>query len=380
MTRQQVFNRYGGIAVAAMLSGAAVIGAALASAQPGGAVFQSALASALAERPAVARPSRSSLAKQRARMAAKRPPPKNLAVSAVPRTVPPVAAPPAAVPFAAPMPGAAAEAPRASDNPYLAYRQAQPEAPTPAAVAPATASPGVPAAFPPWPPQPAASDLRAMPPAVVAPPVAVKPDVAVASRPASGNPYLAYRLAQPEAAPPVAFAPVTAPQALPSWRARPSSPPVSAAQTLAPTALAALPPASVAAVTPPPPVAAYAPPRETRNPYLPAAPVATDGGTAGAQAARPAAQPPTSFSGVYLGSMQLVAPVRPPMDQAILPTFRKVYPTGDKPLMVVTFKCPTELVGVTPLPTKALHGLVDLGMGALNSSNLLPFNLQQVCQ
>ncbi len=287
MKRQQFFYGYGGIAVAAMLFAAAAIGAALASAQSAGAVSQSALASALAERAAVVRPSRSSLAKQRARMAAKRPPPKNLA----PNPVPPLAAVAPSV-AATVMSGAAAEAPRASDNPYLAYRQAQPAAPTPAAVAPATA-----------------------------------------------------------------------PQALPSWPARPSSPPVSAAQTLAPTALAALPP-----------------PRETRNPYLPAAPAATDGGTAGAQAARPAAQPPTSFSGVYLGGLQLVAPVRPPMDQAILPTFKKVYPTGEKPLMVVTFKCPTELVGVTPLPTKALHGLVDLGMGALNSSNLLPFNLQQVCQ
>ncbi len=129
-----------------------------------------------------------------------------------------------------------------------------------------------------------------------------------------------------------------------------------------------------------PPAVAYAPAGAGRNPYLPAAPAAVDDGGTGAQAARPAPEAPTSFSGVYLGGMQLVAPVRPPMDQAILPTFRKVYPTGDKPLMVVTFKCPTELVGVTPLPTKALHDLVDLGMGALNSSNLLPFNLQQVCQ
>ena len=82
----------------------------------------------------------------------------------------------------------------------------------------------------------------------------------------------------------------------------------------------------------------------------------------------------------YFNSFQLISPVRPPSDQSILPTFKKVYPTGEKPLVVVTFKCPTELVGITPLPTKALHGLVDLGMGALNSSNLLSFNMQQVCQ
>jgi hypothetical protein len=82
----------------------------------------------------------------------------------------------------------------------------------------------------------------------------------------------------------------------------------------------------------------------------------------------------------YFSGFQLISPVRPPSDQSILPTFKKVYPTGEKPLVVVTFKCPTELVGITPLPTKALHGLVDLGMGALNSSNLLSFNMQQVCQ
>lgn len=118
------------------------------------------------------------------------------------------------------------------------------------------------------------------------------------------------------------------------------------------------------------------------NPYLAyqqealAAPVAAARETPGRDAPRGNANPVSQ----YFNSFQLISPVRPPADQSILPTFKKVYPTGEKPLVVVTFKCPTELVGITPLPTKALHGLVDLGMGALNSSNLLSFNMQQVCQ
>ncbi len=66
--------------------------------------------------------------------------------------------------------------------------------------------------------------------------------------------------------------------------------------------------------------------------------------------------------------------------QSILPTFKKVYPTGEKPLVVVTFKCPTELIGITPIPTKILHEVVNGGMNIVNATNLLSFNLQQVCQ
>lgn len=70
----------------------------------------------------------------------------------------------------------------------------------------------------------------------------------------------------------------------------------------------------------------------------------------------------------------------PSSDESILPTIKKVQPTGEKPLYVLTFKCPTELIGIVPPPTKALHWLVTTGMDAINSSNLLPFNMQQVCQ
>jgi hypothetical protein len=76
----------------------------------------------------------------------------------------------------------------------------------------------------------------------------------------------------------------------------------------------------------------------------------------------------------------LGVPGLPLEGQSILPRITTVYPTGEKPLVVLTFKCPTELIGVTPLPTKALHDLVTLAMDGLNRSNLLAFNLQQVCQ
>lgn len=81
------------------------------------------------------------------------------------------------------------------------------------------------------------------------------------------------------------------------------------------------------------------------------------------------------------GDIRRALPSMPPLaDESILPTVKKVYPTGDKPLYVLTFKCPTELVGIVPPPTKVLHWLVSSGMDAINSSNLLPFNMQQVCQ
>lgn len=73
-------------------------------------------------------------------------------------------------------------------------------------------------------------------------------------------------------------------------------------------------------------------------------------------------------------------PGLPPEGLSLLPVIKTVYPTGEKPLVIVTFKCPTELVGITPLPTKALHDIVTWGMDSINSTNLLAFNMQQVCQ
>jgi hypothetical protein len=64
---------------------------------------------------------------------------------------------------------------------------------------------------------------------------------------------------------------------------------------------------------------------------------------------------------------------------SILPKIKTVYPTGEKPLKVLTFKCPTELVGITTPPIKLLRAGVDLAMDGINRTDLLPFNMQQVC-
>lgn len=73
-------------------------------------------------------------------------------------------------------------------------------------------------------------------------------------------------------------------------------------------------------------------------------------------------------------------PHLPSPDIDILPSVTKVYPTGERPMYVLTFKCPTELVGITPPPTKALRWLISSGMDAVNSTNMLSFSMQQVCQ
>lgn len=65
--------------------------------------------------------------------------------------------------------------------------------------------------------------------------------------------------------------------------------------------------------------------------------------------------------------------------RSLLPTITKVYPTGEKPMVVVTFNCPTELAGIATPSTKILHTVFDLGFGAINATNILPWTLQQVC-
>jgi hypothetical protein len=110
----------------------------------------------------------------------------------------------------------------------------------------------------------------------------------------------------------------------------------------------------------------YAPTRPAVNPYLayqqPMAPVN-----------------PADNARQIIGNIKAALPSLPE-GQSLLPSIKKVYPTGEKPLVVVTFKCPTELIGITPIPTKILHDVVDGGMNVVNATNLLSFNLQQVCQ
>lgn len=147
-----------------------------------------------------------------------------------------------------------------------------------------------------------------------------------------------------------------------------------------------------------PPAPPYLP-RGGENPYLPksaARVTAPDGGGAPRPAApvptivaAPSAPPapgaftapaPSAAGTGVLGALGHALPILPDSGRDILPTIKKVYPTGEKPLVVVSFKCPTELVGVTPPTIKLLHDAVSLGMDGLNKSNLLSFNLQQVCQ
>jgi hypothetical protein len=85
--------------------------------------------------------------------------------------------------------------------------------------------------------------------------------------------------------------------------------------------------------------------------------------------------------GQAFGDIRALLPTLPPLaDVSILPKITKVQPTGEKPLYVLTFKCPTEVIGIVPPPIKVLHNLVTMGMDAINSTDLLPFNMQQVCQ
>ena len=62
-------------------------------------------------------------------------------------------------------------------------------------------------------------------------------------------------------------------------------------------------------------------------------------------------------------------------------SWNTVYPTGARPLWVLTLKCPTEAAfGVAPPPVKLVHVALTAVMDGLNSTKLLPIDLQQVCR
>lgn len=62
-----------------------------------------------------------------------------------------------------------------------------------------------------------------------------------------------------------------------------------------------------------------------------------------------------------------------------LPKIKKVQPTGERPMLVVSLKCPTEALGVATPSTKILHGAVDMALTGVNATNVLPWSIQQVC-
>lgn len=109
------------------------------------------------------------------------------------------------------------------------------------------------------------------------------------------------------------------------------------------------------------------------NPYQ-AAPPVPHAPVAPASSPGPATSPQAS-GGFKPGLPQISL-----FEQSILPKVQTVYPTGEKPLVVVTFKCPTELVGIDTPSTLILHKVVNGGMDLINKTNLLSFNMQQVCQ
>jgi hypothetical protein len=169
------------------------------------------------------------------------------------------------------------------------------------------------------------------------------------------------------AAPVVAVAAAAAvAEAIAPAAAKISLPPPVAAQAAEPAVVA--PVAKIAPVmpTPPKPVAA------ANNAYL-------FNSFANLQSFIPG-NPISGISNAFSGLKSLLPAMPSLADESILPTIKKVFPTGEKPLYVLTFKCPTELIGIVPAPTKLLHWLVTSGMDAINSSDLLPFNMQQVCQ
>lgn len=158
-----------------------------------------------------------------------------------------------------------------------------------------------------------------------------------------------------------------------------------AAVVVSPAASAPTLPAAAAPSYPPP---TYTPPVYTprpvsiiggrgENPYLPRP---QPRGTGAERAVEPVATAPKAASGGFFSGLIPSIPLLPDSGQSILPKITKVYPTGEKPLVVVSFKCPTEVVGITPPTIKLLHGAVDLGMAGINKTDLLSFDLQQVCQ
>lgn len=234
-------------------------------------------------------------------------------------------------------------APPAWVNPYLAYRQ--PVAPATPWTPPTFQIPQIPQfAAPAWVNPIQSAPLAALPtpwtpPAFQAPVPAPAPVWA-------GNPYLAYQ---------------RAPAPAPVVRAEPEKP-AAVVQAPAPQVAQAAPSLSSDRIAVP-----AATPWSTPTPAIAVKPTGNTAAT-------------NSLGQIWDSLKSTLLPSMPPSDQAILPTIKTVYPTGEKPLKVLTFKCPTELIGVTPLPTKALHELVNVAFDGINRADLLPFNMQQVCQ
>jgi hypothetical protein len=63
-----------------------------------------------------------------------------------------------------------------------------------------------------------------------------------------------------------------------------------------------------------------------------------------------------------------------------LPSIKKVYPTGEKPLLVINLKCPAEvLVGESFAIPNVMRSALNMVFLGIADTNLLSFNIQVVC-
>lgn len=138
-----------------------------------------------------------------------------------------------------------------------------------------------------------------------------------------------------------------------------------------------MPPSSV----PVPVIAAALPTQQVQpvriNPYLVNMPVPGQAAVAEQTQKQAAA---SAFAMPKFSLPDFSLPQLPLFQEEILPKVSKVYPTGEKPLVVVSFKCPTELIGIDTPSTKLLHMGIEGGMDLVNKTNLLSFNMQSVCR
>jgi len=232
---------------------------------------------------------------------------------------------------------------------------APPAMPTPVVSAPMVAAPVV------------APPVAFAPPAAFAPPTAFTPPVS-AYQPANfrSNPYLAYQ-----------YQSTPAPQVMATMDLTPKiySPVTAAPVTVAPVAATPIVKPAVS-FAPQDQLAKWAGNLPTG--WLPSLPFQTSTAAPSFfRAATPTSAAAPNNTNTLLSNLKMMIPLTGDAD--ILPTIKKVYPTGEKPLVVINFKCPTELIGITPPPMKLLHEALNLGFDGLNKTNMLSFNLQQVC-
>lgn len=218
----------------------------------------------------------------------------------------------------------------------------------------------------------------------------IKKTVPAAASVVTTNPYLAN---QPIAALPKTVNPYLSNQSMPA--AAISTPPVVSAPVISAPVVSvpvvSAPPATAPASTP---VATYRPGNMamvSNNPYLsyplPSTQYASNSALSTNNTGSPAIANPQKTAGAENSLAQLFTSLKMALPSlslpgdvtTLLPVIKKVYPTGEKPLVVLNFKCPTEMIGITPPPMKLLHEAVNLGFDGLNKTNLLSFNLQQVC-